>query len=89
MRVLCVGDSLTAGFRNGGSKLDPYSAALAKLLGSGHEVKEDSTCGETAVNLARQTFGSKRMPPAPGSVDYYTKAVGPASTRVEERLEMN
>ena len=74
MRVLCVGDSLTAGFYDGGAKFAPPAATLQKSLdrdaGAGkHSVEEASSCGETAVSMARRGVidaafeARKRLPP--------------------------
>lgn len=74
MRVLCIGDSLTAGFVDGGSRFFPYAQTLQKLLdkdcGKGkHQVEEASSCGETAVSMAKRRVVEtevdrrKRSPP--------------------------
>ena len=38
MRILCIGDSLTAGFVDGGARFFPYAATLQKML--------DKECGK-------------------------------------------
>lgn len=74
MRVLCIGDSLTAGFVDGGAQFFPYAKTLQKLLdnecGKGkHQVEEASSCGEDARSMAsRNVVGTamekrKRLPP--------------------------
>ena len=72
MKVIMVGDSLTAGFYAGGSKFAPPAATLQKLLdkecGKGkHTVQASSSCGETAVSMAKRKVidphFAKRDPP--------------------------
>lgn len=44
-RILCYGDSLTAGFCNSGEKFEPYGRTLADMMGRSGIACEVSVCG--------------------------------------------
>lgn len=46
-KILCYGDSLTAGFFAGGLKFDPYGRTMAEVLASGGIHAQVSVCGHS------------------------------------------
>ena len=50
-RVLCYGDSLTAGYKEMGLSFHPYAWRLKALLGAGHEVEHVGLCGWTTLQM--------------------------------------
>ena len=51
-RVLCFGDSLTAGYHESGRMFHPYASALEPLLGGGARVDHVGLSGWTAKKMA-------------------------------------
>lgn len=47
LRILCYGDSLTAGFANGGNAFEPYGRAMADTLGGLGTPCDVSVCGHS------------------------------------------
>ena len=58
-RVLAFGDSLTAGYHNGGTSYAPWGPRLAELVGCRVDVNGGS--GKTAVDLARDVGKANAM----------------------------
>ncbi|CAJ1351479.1 unnamed protein product [Effrenium voratum] len=59
-RILCYGDSLTAGFFAGGMKFEPYGRTMSEVLSAGGYPCEVSVCGHSGCTTrdmldARQT----------------------------------
>jgi lysophospholipase L1-like esterase len=52
LRVACVGDSLTSGFKMDKPGQDGYPAQLGRLLGTGYEVRAFAVPGRTALKRA-------------------------------------
>lgn len=73
MRILCLGDSLTAGVRSTSDDFRPYATTLQKLVdrecgAKTHDVRHEGSCGETAISMARRKavdaeFDGKRTTP--------------------------
>jgi len=52
LRLACVGDSLTSGYKMEKPELDAYPAQLARLLGTGYDVRAFAVPGRTALRKA-------------------------------------
>ena len=50
-RVLCYGDSLTAGYKEMGLSFHPYAGRLKALLGASYEVEHVGLCGWTTIQM--------------------------------------
>ncbi|CAK9065510.1 unnamed protein product [Durusdinium trenchii] len=51
-KILCYGDSLTAGFFAGGAKFDPYGRSMAEVLANGGIEAQVSVCGHSGCTTA-------------------------------------
>ena len=51
VRVLCLGDSLTAGYCNSGFDEKPYARALGEMLGDAVDVKAIGYSGYTTAEI--------------------------------------
>ncbi len=61
VRVACVGDSLTSGFKMKSPEKESYPAQLAKLLGDGYEVKGFAEPGRTALRNAERPLWKEKV----------------------------
>ncbi len=61
IRVACVGDSLTSGFKMVKPELNAYPAQLGKLLGDGYEVKGFAEPGRTALQKAERPLWKEKV----------------------------
>lgn len=61
VRVACVGDSLTSGFKMAHPEAQAYPAQLGKLLGSGWEVRGFAVPGRTALKDANLSLWKEEV----------------------------
>jgi lysophospholipase L1-like esterase len=61
VKVACVGDSLTSGFKMVKPEINAYPAQLGKLLGDGYEVKGFAEPGRTALQKAERPLWKEKV----------------------------